>query len=164
MTAQTPYRFAIVPIYADSTGREAVPPNAICHGSRSMIMERVLDSSTRRAALDLLNDAAIAYWDKERVNQLEARETGVKMREDAIRTRDDAHTIAMLTHAVKTLDALSARLDALEAELNKDPDEDVLSEPPTPPPGTGLPDDGDLQALKESPEEQPRAPIAVEDE
>ena len=48
--------FYIAPAYSDSTGRSAIPGNALFVGSRSAVMERILDSKARRTALSLIND------------------------------------------------------------------------------------------------------------
>ena len=38
-----PDRFAIIPIYSDSTGNGAIPQNAVAHGSWSTITGRLRD-------------------------------------------------------------------------------------------------------------------------
>jgi hypothetical protein len=43
-----PDRFAIIPIYSDSTGCGAIPADAVAHGSWSAITGRIRDSKQQR--------------------------------------------------------------------------------------------------------------------
>lgn len=130
-------RFAVVPIYADSTGREAAPQNALFVGSQSAVMERILDSRARRTALSIINDAEHA---KGTLHSIRQRERDVADREEAVKKREDAQTARELQDAMRKFDTTLARFDIYEAELNHDPDDDELPLPP----GSG--DDGELEA------------------
>ena len=56
--------FHIAPAYSDSTGRSAIPGNALFVGSRSAVMEGILVSKARRTELSLINDADRVRRDK----------------------------------------------------------------------------------------------------
>lgn len=171
-------RFAIVPVYADSTGHEAVPQNAMFVGSQSSIMERVLDSRARRTALTLINDAAHA---REFLTRIAQRERDVAAREDAVTSYEDSVRRTVVQDFIGKLDALASRLDSLEQQAAHDPDDDELppgltgpsvddSEGDLPPeierrtpPGSGtdpIPDPRDL-AHPQKPQQQP---AAIEDD
>jgi hypothetical protein len=161
MTAPEPRdfnRFAIVPIYADSTGREAVPQNALFVGSQKVVMERILDSKARRQALTLINDAEHA---KGTISGIRERERAVALREADVTAREDALARALLADALGKLDALTHRFDTIEAERAYDPDDDELPLPP-------MSDDGPLEALikpqdQNALEPDLRSPAVMED-
>jgi hypothetical protein len=160
MTDIVSNRFAIVPIYADSTGRETTPGNAVFVGSRSAVMERILDSRERRICLNLVNDAAHA---KDTLKSIRAREDSVATREQAVQAREDALNSSLLADTIAKLDALAARMDAIEEELAHDPEDDELPLPPgASADPTLLPDDGELEALRGPTD--PDVPAAIEDE
>jgi hypothetical protein len=145
-------RFAIVEIHADSAGREAVPGNAVFVGSRSSVMERILDSRTRKACLELLNDAAHAEG---RLESIREREQAVAAREDSLGKMEESVTRTLLEDVNRKLDSLVARMDSLEAEEKANNEEPI-----TLPPGFtndtvideinehGFDDEGELQSLK----------------
>jgi hypothetical protein len=135
-----PDRFAIIPIYADSTGAAAIPKNAVAHGSWSAITGRIRDSKQQRQMLSLINDAAHA---QETLKDIRAREDSVAEREDAVAAYEDELKQTVLQDFCQKLDALTARMDSLEARRAHDPDDD------------------DTHAL--SPGIQPRTPAAMED-
>jgi hypothetical protein len=145
-------RFAIIPIYNDSFGNGAVPQDAVFVGSRSAVMERIVDSRARRDALSLINDAAHA---KGELKGIRERERAVAAREEAVQKREDAQTARELHDALRKLDATVARFDAFEAERTKDPEDDLLPLPP----GSLMPDDGELESPKAAPPEDPNAPV-----
>jgi hypothetical protein len=147
-------RFALVPIYADSTGREAVPQNALFVGSQSAVMERILDSKARREALTLINDA-----DKVRKEKAALRADRAEFEADKAAFAADVDAVheVLLNEFVSKLDALAARMDSLEAERARDPEDDELPLPPgSPAPG----DSGELETPKAS---LAQNPVAIED-
>jgi hypothetical protein len=150
-----PDLFAIIPVYGDSAGHVVVPKNAAATGSWSAVMERILDSRTRKEALTLLNDAAHATGRLESIRELER---SLKVREDAIAEHEESVTRTMLQQAIHKMDALSRRMDAIETERAKDPDDDILPRSP------GIHDEGELEP-KDAPEDPdlPRSPAAMED-
>jgi cell division protein FtsB len=150
-----PDQFYIAPAYSDSTGHSAVPANAVFVGSRSAVMERILDSKARRAALSIINDAEHARGTLASIRQ---RERDVAAREHAVAAREEA----LLQQAIQKLDAsadkFTKRMDELEAERARDPDDDDL--PPIPAlvdqndvPSPLHDDDGHLQAPIPAPRE-----------
>jgi BMFP domain-containing protein YqiC len=116
-----PDRFAIIPIYSDSTGLGAIPQNAVAHGSWAAITGRIRDSRQQREMLTLINDAAHA---KETIADIRAREDAVAGREDAVAADVEAITRHILSDAISKIDALAARMDSLEARRAYDPDDD----------------------------------------
>jgi hypothetical protein len=161
MTAQRePDQFYIAPAYSDSTGQSAIPANAVFVGSRSAVMERILDSKARRQALTLINDAEHA---KGQLLEIRKRVRELKAREDAVTAREEA----LLQQAIQKLDAsaneFTKRIESLEAERAHDPDDDDLPLPPGLPmpdndvPSPSLDDDGHLQTPIAAPEDQKHA-------
>jgi hypothetical protein len=163
-------KFAIVPIYADSSGSEVKFPNAIMTGDMSAVMARVKDSKQMREDLRISNEA----------DQVRRDKAALKVREDALRA-DEANFSAavesvqdaLISQFSAKVDALAARMDAIEAERSRDPDDDLLPSPPGTPvsPGSPVPDDGNLQspiAAKDpdpdTPHTTPRPPVAEEDQ
>jgi cell division protein FtsB len=157
-----PDTFYIAPAYSDSTGHSAVPANAVFVGSRSAVMERILDSKARRAALTIINDAEHA---RGTIASIRKRERDVAAREDAVTAREEA----LLQQAIQKLDAsadtFTQRIDTLEAERAHDPDDDDLPLPPGVPtedrctedrndiPSPSHDDDGHLQSPIPAPRE-----------
>jgi hypothetical protein len=163
-----PDRVALVPIIADSSGREVIPGNAIWHGSANMIMERVIDSRARNAALTLLNDAERA---KNTLQSIRAEQKALAARADAISNAEEA--IRQLADAVNTL---TTRMDAFEEEKQakaeaEERDAASASEYALPP-GIGDTDEdtphhtpaGDLHSISPSTGEDERQLAAIEDE
>jgi hypothetical protein len=66
----------------------------------------------------------------------------------------------MLVDLVGKVDALASRMASLEARRAQDPEDNVLPHPP----GLPTPDDGELEATKTAPSEEPRDPVAVEED
>ena|SRR5258707_10882530 len=159
MTSQhDPDRFAIVPIYSDSTGSAAIPQNAVAHGSWSAITGRIRDTKQQRQLLTMINDAEHA---KGTLQAIRERERAVAEREDAVKADVAIFREELLQDFVSKIDALTRRMDSLEAERAHDPDDDEL---PTPP-GSPMPDDGELESPKASPSQDPDVPhdpVAVE--
>jgi hypothetical protein len=110
-----PDTFYIAPAYSDSIGHSAIPANAVFVGSRSAVMERILDSKARRAALAIINDAEHARGTlleiRKRERELDRREAAVSAREHAV-TEAEA---AILQDAIRKLDATKKRMDEEEA-------------------------------------------------
>jgi BMFP domain-containing protein YqiC len=156
-----PDQFAIIPIYSDSTGREAVPQNAVARGSWSAITGRIRDSKQQRQLLTLINDAEHA---KGTLQAIREREADVTAREDAVSAIEDEIKRNLLADALTKIDRLVKRIDELEAQRAHDPDDDELPLPP------GISDDGPLEAPIKPPEIQdqndpdmPRSPAVMED-
>jgi hypothetical protein len=146
-------RFAIVPIYADSTGREAAPQNAMFVGSQSAVMERILDSKARRTALSIINDAEHA---KGTLQAIRDREAAVSKREASVQAREDAMAARELQDALRKFDTTLARFDEYEAKVTHDPDDDDLPLPPGID-GTDPSPDPSALAHPQKPQQQPAA-------
>ena len=137
-----PDQFAIIPVYTDSTGRKAVPGDAVFVGSRTAVMERILDSKTRRECFTLLNDAKRI---REEARDVAAEKRDVAARADAVTQAEDL--IRKLCDAVNTL---RTRVDAFEEEQRAKADAEERArneEPITLPPGTPG-DEGELDEPK----------------
>jgi BMFP domain-containing protein YqiC len=138
---------AMVRYFKDSTGAKVVstdPRDILLTGPRSIVQERILSSKERMRDIAIINDAAHA---KGTLQSIKERERAVAAREDAVQAREDEITSSLLADAISKIEALTARIDALEAEANKNPDEDILAEPPSSPgtPPGAQPGDGELQ-------------------
>jgi hypothetical protein len=124
--------FAIVPVYADSAGRKATPQNAIFSGSRNAVMERIIDSRTRRESLTLLNEAKHIREEK---RALVAERADVAKRTDAVTQAED-----LIRQLCDQIGTLTARVDAFEeAQRAKDQEEERARDPDnqiTLPPGS----------------------------
>ena len=94
MTTDTP-AFAIIPLHP----HQPPPDNAIMHGSLDAVMERIIDTNARNAAVDVLRDAQI---EADQLEQTRAQETQILAR--GIRSLND------------TITRLSRRMDAVEAQ------------------------------------------------
>jgi hypothetical protein len=120
--------------------------DAVFLGSRSAVMERVVDSRARNQYLTIINDAANAKRDLASIHKanrdLAAREDVVTARERAADERD-------LADAIRKLDAAAARMDALEQEQQLEDPEAELTLPP------GV-DSGDMQTPIEASEPEDR--------
>jgi hypothetical protein len=140
MTAspRTPDKFAIVPIYADSSGAEVKFPDAIMTGSMSAVMARIKDTKQMREDIRISNEADLVRRAKADLNRDRA---AFKADQAAFEAEVEQINEVLLHEFFHKLDALTARLDAYEAERNHDPDDDELPLPP----GISA-DDGDLQA------------------
>jgi hypothetical protein len=141
-SARDPDKFAIVPLFSDSTGAEVKFPGAIMTGDMSAVMARVKDSRQMREDLRISNEA-----DKVRRAQaaLRADQAAFEEEQASFTAEVEAVKEVLLNEFVGKLDALAARMDAYEAELARDPDDDELPLPPdTVSPSAG--DDGELQA------------------
>ena len=103
-----PDRFAIIPIYSDSTGSAAIPQNAVAHGSWSAITGRIRDSKQQRQLLTIINDAEHA---RGTLKNIRDREAAVQEREDAVATIEDDIKRSLLADFTAKLDALASRLD-----------------------------------------------------
>jgi hypothetical protein len=174
MTSQPePDRFAIIPIYSDSTGMNAIPQNAVAHGSWAAITGRIRDTKQQRQLLTMINDAEHA---KGELKAIRDREQAVSEREQAVKEREDAMAARELRDAIAKLDATAARFDAYEAAVTRDPDDDVLpiphdavsgELPPSiarvTPPTPGTEPTFDPRKLAH-PQEPPNQPIAIEDD
>jgi hypothetical protein len=160
-----PDTFYIAPAYSDSTGNSAVPANAVFVGSRSAVMERILDSRARREALSLINDADRVRRDRQ---ALKADQAAFKADQAAFAGAVESVQDALISQFAAKVDALAARMDAIEQERSRDPDDDLL---PTPPgtvigggssTGDNSADDGNLQApiaAKDPDPDTPRSPV-----
>ena len=131
-----PDRFAIVPIYADSSGSEVKFPGAIMTGSMSAVMARIKNSRQMREDLRISNEA-------DKVRRVKAQ-----LKADAAALEAERADFAVYANSVKAdalqdfiqkLDALTAQIESLEAARAKAADP---NEQPSPP---GYPDDGELQ-------------------
>jgi hypothetical protein len=139
-------RFATVPIYADSSGREVIPKDAVTTGTIDLIAEcddrkRRLDERDRK-----LNIRECEQNIRER--QLDARTDSIASRENAFKRN------VRLKDAVKLMKSLKARMDSIEEEERA-----RNEEPITLPPGSdldneleGSADEGD-PTVKEAPNE-----------
>jgi hypothetical protein len=165
-----PDQFAIIPIYSDSLGARAVPSDALFVGSRSAVMERIVDSKARRDALTLINDADRVRRDRQ---ALKADQAAFKADQAAFAGAVESVQDALIGQFTAKVDALAARMDAIEQERSRDPDDDLLPSPPGTVIGGGSStgddsaDDGNLQApiaAKDPDPDTPRTPVAEEDQ
>jgi hypothetical protein len=108
MTERDTGKFAIVPIYSDSTGAEVKFPGAIMTGDMTAVMARIKDSRQMREDLRVSNEASKVRKDLEAIRQ---RERTIAARADAIVESEDL--IRQLCDAVNTL---IARVDAFEEQ------------------------------------------------
>jgi hypothetical protein len=122
-----PNRFAIIPIYSDSTGCAAIPENAVMHGDWCTVTGRIRDSRQQRQMLTLINDAEHA---KSTLKAIRAREDSLKAAEDSFATDVDIFRDEQVQDFINKLDALTHRMDSIEADEAKDPDDETLSLPP----------------------------------
>jgi hypothetical protein len=139
MTAPSPGCFATIPVYADSTGKQVIPGNAVSVGD----FDPIADSEARKRVLD----------ERERQlneKQFELIEWDAALHElaDSLTTRGDAlaaekaefkRTVADTARAYK-----KSQKDSLELKKQR---EALNAEPITHPPGFA--DEGELQAQKE---------------
>jgi hypothetical protein len=147
MTAPRPNRFATIPIYADSTGKELMPGNAVSVGD----FDPIADSEARKRALDARErelhelEHQLVEWDAALHEQRVRMDSEGAARRDAIKH-------GLIRDVLSKLDALAARIDSLEERQRaNDPELQI-----TLPPGTDaadavsdIADEGELQALKE---------------
>jgi hypothetical protein len=139
-----PDQFAIIPVYTDSTGRKAVPGDAVFVGSRSAVMERILDSKTRRECFTLLNDAKRIREEKRAVD---AARKEVTARVDAVTQAENL--IRQLCDKVGTL---TARMDSFEEQKRVQADaEERAEQEKLASTAFYEADQGELQAVKEPP-------------
>ena len=165
-------RFAIVPIYADSTGCEVKFPDAIMTGEMSAVMARIKDSRQMREDLRVSNEA-----DKVRRAKAALRADTAAFEAEKAEFAADVESVrdVLIQEFAAKVDALAARVNSLETARAYDPDEDELPLPPLALQDPAPADSGDLRAIneappgpetKDEPEEQdpdlPRPPVAVE--
>jgi hypothetical protein len=149
-------RFAIIPIHADSAGNEAVPGNAIFVGSRSAVMERILDSKARRESLTLINDAEHVRKEKRAVaaqrKEVDTQRKEVDARADAVSQAED-----VIRQLCGMIDSFGRRLDSYEETQRAKADAEDPENQITLPPNEHtlldpvLSDEGELQATKKAP-------------
>jgi hypothetical protein len=130
-------KFAIVPIYSDSTGAEVKFPDAIMTGDMSAVMARIKDSKQMREDLRVSNEASRVRKDMARLQ----RDRAAFEAERADAADEEATRQELMLDFIGKLDALAHRMDALEAAAAHDPEDDELPSPP----GSLLPDEGDLE-------------------
>ena len=158
-----PNRFAIVPIYSDSTGAEVKFPGAIMTGDMSAVMARIKDSKQMREDLRISNEAGkvrraqAALRDRER--ELDARADSIKADRAMVNQK-------LMQDFSRKLDALTHRIDAIEAQRAYDPDPNERPSPPGYPDDNSVePDDGELEAPKAPPGDHPDLPrSSIEDD
>jgi hypothetical protein len=128
--------FAIIPLHP----YEPVPDNAIMQGSMDAVMERIIDSNARNAAVDILRDARIAA---DQLEQTRAQETQILAR--GIQSLNDTITrLSRRMDAVEQHRGAQARQDAaaeaerVQKELDAMPDPDNPNAPALYPPGGEL--------------------------
>jgi hypothetical protein len=121
--------------------------NSVAHGSWPEIMDHIPGTRVIQEKLRVINDAAHAEG---KLQSIRDREKAVTAREDAVTAREDALNRIALQGALHKMDALRQRIDSNEADEARDPDDDELPLPP----GSPMPDDGDLEAPTRAPEDQ----------
>jgi hypothetical protein len=112
MPESKPGKFAIVPVYCDSSGAEIKFPNAIMTGDMSAVMARIKDSRQMREDLRVSNEA-----DKVRRAQaaLAARERDLASREASYNDAAAAFDQDVLQQLLDRIAALETQLTAIEA-------------------------------------------------
>jgi hypothetical protein len=141
-----PKRFATIPIYNDSNGREVIPGNAVSVGT----FDPLADIEDRKRRLD------------ERERKLNSRDRDLDTRErrldayaDSLAARDNEFKRnRLVADATRKMKALKRRMDALEEQEEQarslpafyEEDEGELDPPENP---LLVLDEGELQAVKE---------------
>jgi hypothetical protein len=157
---------------------EKAPDHAIFVAHPNVLMERIMGSKARQAALTIINDAAVVE------RKLDAKRAAIRAERAALEARADevaadqaGFNEDLAQELFRRLTALAARVDSLEAARQHDPDDDELPLPPIQmqdpaPLGLASGDSGELETpvlapsdpTKDKPEEQdpelPRLPAA----
>jgi hypothetical protein len=141
-------RFATIPVYADSTGHELIPSNAVSVGT----IDPIAECEARKHALDERErelhelEHQLVEWDAA------LHERRVNM-DAAAASRREAIKHGLLADVLAKLDDLAARMDAYEEYQRANDPEFQITLPPGTDPDPDNPvvtDAGELQATKQS--------------